>query len=67
MAEIRNAAANLTIVTGTGDQRILKLGSEVWPFPCPLVESEKDGKWAFDTVAGIAECCVAAIRGMLPT
>lgn len=53
--EIRAAAARLTAVTGSGDQRIIKLGSEVWPFPFPLIKSEKDGKWAFDTVAGIEE------------
>ena len=34
---------------------IISIGSEVWPFPFPLVKSEKDGKWAFDTVAGIEE------------
>jgi hypothetical protein len=55
ISEIRAAAARLTVSTGSGDQRILKLGSEVWPFPFPIVRSEKDGKWAFDTVAGIEE------------
>ena len=55
ISEIRAAAAKLTVATGSGDQRILKLGTEVWPFPFPLVKSEKDGKWAFDTVAGIEE------------
>ena len=55
ITEIRDAAAKLTVMTGTGDQRILKLGTDVWPFPFPIVKSAKDKKWAFDTVAGIEE------------
>ncbi len=53
-AEIRDAAAKLVSVEGDGDQRVLRLGDKVWPFPFPLRKG-KDGKWAFDTKAGIEE------------
>lgn len=55
ISELQDATKKLVTVDGEGDERILSLGSEVWPFPFPLVKSEKDGKWAFDTVAGIEE------------
>ncbi len=55
IAEMKAAAAKLVTVEGEGDERIISIGSDVWPFPFPLVRSEKDGKWAFDTVAGIEE------------
>lgn len=55
IADMRAAAAKLVSVTGEGNQRIVRLGPDVWPFPFPIVKSEKDGKWAFDTVAGIEE------------
>ena len=51
---IRQRAAKLFSVEEDGDQRILLLGDEVWPFPFPLRKG-KDGKWAFDTVAGLEE------------
>ena len=51
---IRTRAAKLFSVEEDGDQRILLLGDEVWPFPFPLRKG-KDGKWAFDTVAGLEE------------
>ena len=35
-------------------QRVLDLGKQLWPFPFPIVKGE-DGKWAFDTVAGLEE------------
>lgn len=53
-AEIHEAAAKLVAVEGDGDQRILNLGDKVWPFPFPLRKS-KDGRWSFDTKAGIEE------------
>lgn len=55
IVEMRAAAAKLVSMTGEGDQRIVRLGPNVWPFPFPIVKSEKDGKWAFDTVAGVEE------------
>jgi hypothetical protein len=51
---VRQRAAKLFSVEEDGDQRILVLGDEVWPFPFPLRKG-KDGKWAFDTEAGIEE------------
>jgi hypothetical protein len=35
------------------DRRILVIGRDVWPFPFPIVLT--DGKWAFDTEAGLEE------------
>lgn len=55
IAELRTATARLVQVRGEGNERIISIGQEVWPFPFPLVKSEKDGKWAFDTVAGVEE------------
>lgn len=52
--EIREAAADGIIVEETEDERVLGLGKQLWPFPFPIVKGE-DGKWAFDTVAGLEE------------
>ena len=52
--EIRAAAAKLTAMSGDGDQRIVSVGDQVWPFPFPIRKG-KDGKWAFDTQAGLEE------------
>ncbi|MFN2224318.1 MAG: DUF2950 domain-containing protein [Candidatus Promineifilaceae bacterium] len=54
VSEIRDGAAKLLSVEEDGDQRILKIGYEVWPFPFPLRKND-DGKWAFDTYAGLEE------------
>jgi len=54
VSEIREGAAKLMSVEEDGDRRILKIGYEVWPFPFPLRKSD-DGKWAFDTYAGLEE------------
>jgi hypothetical protein len=54
VAEIRAGAAKLVAVREDGEQRILNLGPEVWPFPFPIRKGA-DGKWAFDTTAGIEE------------
>jgi hypothetical protein len=51
---IRQRAAKLFSVEEDADQRIIVLGDEVWPFPFPL-RKRSDGKWAFDTEAGIEE------------
>jgi hypothetical protein len=34
-------------------RRILELGKDGWPFPLPVVQ--KDGRWYFDTAAGVEE------------
>ena len=51
---IRQTGGEAFSVEEDGDQRIIVLGDEVWPFPFPLRKG-KDGKWAFDTEAGIEE------------
>jgi hypothetical protein len=33
---------------------LLLIGEEAWPFPFPIVRDE-DGKWSFDTMAGLEE------------
>ena len=52
--QISDATAQGISVEEEEDQRILDLGRQLWPFPFPLVKGE-DGKWAFDTVAGLEE------------
>ena len=54
VSEIRNGAARLLVVETDGDQRIVKIGYEVWSFPFPLRKNQ-GGKWAFDTYAGLEE------------
>jgi hypothetical protein len=52
--EIRDLATQLLVLkTLADDRRILIIGREVWPFPFPIVQT--DGKWAFDTEAGLEE------------
>jgi hypothetical protein len=53
-AKMREGAAKQLAVEDNGNQRILELGDEQWPVPFPLARQE-DGKWAFDTNAGIQE------------
>jgi len=53
-AEIRQGAQKLLSVGGGDDLKIISLGDKVWPFPFPVVKGA-DGKWAFDTKAGIEE------------
>lgn len=52
--QVRDAASEGIAVEEEDDQRVLDLGKELWPFPFPIVKGE-DGKWAFDTVAGLEE------------
>jgi len=53
-AEIRELAGQLLVLrTLSDDRRVLIIGREVWPFPFPIVRT--DGKWAFDTEAGLEE------------
>lgn len=74
-AEIRDAAAqSVTVGEIAPDRRVLILGERAWPFPFPVVNV--DGKWAFDTVAGLEEVVnrrigenelrtIAAVRGFV--
>jgi hypothetical protein len=52
--QVQEAASEGVSVEEEEDQRVLDLGKELWPFPFPIVKGE-DGKWAFDTVAGLEE------------
>jgi hypothetical protein len=52
-AQIREGVENGLLVDTEGEDRVLKIGRVLWPFPFPLKKFE-DG-WAFDTYAGIDE------------
>lgn len=52
--DIQEATAEGVSPEEDEDQRVLDLGKQLWPFPFPIVKGE-DGKWAFDTVAGLEE------------
>ena len=52
--QVQDVASGGISVEEEEDQRVLDLGKEMWPFPFPIVKGE-DGKWAFDTVAGLEE------------
>lgn len=54
LKEIATAAAKQVTIADDGDSRIVQLGPEVWPFPFPVAKTS-DGKWAFDTYAGLEE------------
>lgn len=47
------AAKSIAVEELASDRRSLLLGDQVWPFPFPVVQTE--GKWAFDTIAGLEE------------
>ncbi|MBL8582899.1 MAG: DUF2950 family protein, partial [Rhizobiaceae bacterium] len=53
-AEIRENAAGQVHLNETDDRVMLELGKQLWPFPFPLVKGD-DGKWSFDTFAGLEE------------
>lgn len=54
LAAIREGAAERLALNGEGDRRTVVIGEKLWPLPFPLVKAE-DGKWAFDTQAGLEE------------
>lgn len=58
--QIQEATAEGISVQEEEDQRVLDLGKQLWPFPFPIVKGE-DGKWAFDTVAGLEEIVIRRI------
>jgi hypothetical protein len=51
---IREGAARSIITRDEGGSKILVLGDRLWPMPFPLKKGE-DGKWWFDTFAGLQE------------
>jgi len=54
LAQMREGAAVQVHVDDRGDQQFIELGKQLWPVPFPIVAGD-DGKWAFDTIAGIEE------------
>jgi hypothetical protein len=52
--QIRDLATKQLTVQDVEDRKVLNLGPKLWPFPFPLVKGT-DGKWAFDTKAGLEE------------
>ena len=53
-AQIRQGAEKTVIVRDLGDRKELNIGDKLWTLPFPITKG-KDGKWAFDTQAGIEE------------
>ncbi|MDQ6437557.1 DUF2950 domain-containing protein [Mesorhizobium sp. LHD-90] len=53
-AKIREGAAKKLVVVDIDNGKILQIGEKLWPFPFPLLKGE-DGKWAFDSEAGLEE------------
>ena len=54
-AQIREGAARKITVVDIDNGKILQIGDKLWPFPFPLLKGDEDGKWAFDTQAGLEE------------
>lgn len=54
-AQIREGAARQVVVADIENGKVLQIGDKLWPFPFPLLKGGEDGKWAFDTQAGLEE------------
>jgi hypothetical protein len=54
-AQIRDGAAKQVVVEDIENGKLLQIGDKLWPFPFPLLKGGDDGKWAFDTQAGLEE------------
>lgn len=53
-AAIREGAARRVSVSDLGDRVLIRIGRILWPLPFPVVKGE-DGRWSFDTYAGLQE------------
>jgi hypothetical protein len=53
-ARIRDGAAKKVVVRDLGDRQLLDIGDHLWTLPFPVVKGD-DGKWSFDTYAGLEE------------
>jgi hypothetical protein len=54
-AQIREGASRKLVAVDINHGKILQIGNKLWPFPFPLLKGDEDGKWAFDTQAGLEE------------
>jgi len=54
LAAIKEGAARRISLDGEGDRRTVVIGEKLWPLPFPIVKAG-DGKWAFETHAGLEE------------
>ncbi|WP_442579372.1 DUF2950 domain-containing protein [Mesorhizobium sp. ASY16-5R] len=54
-ARIREATAKKLVVSDIENGKTLQIGDKLWPFPFPLLKGDDDGKWAFDSEAGLEE------------
>lgn len=54
-AQIREGAAKKLVVADIDNGKVLQIGDKLWPFPFPVLKGDEDGKWAFDTQAGLEE------------
>lgn len=52
--KIKAGAAKKVVLTDEDDHKVIEIGDELWPLPFPITKDD-DGKWAFDTYAGIEE------------
>jgi hypothetical protein len=52
-AFLQRLAEKTQLATNTDSSLTLKIGTDAWPFPIPLVK--ENDKWFFDTAAGAAE------------
>ena len=48
------ARPSKVVVRDLGDRQFIDIGDELWPLPFPVVKGD-DGKWSFDTYAGLEE------------
>lgn len=59
---IRDGVEAKLEIDDRGRRQILLIGEESWPFPYPVVRDD-DGKWSFDTMAGIEEVVNRRVGG----
>jgi hypothetical protein len=52
--QIREGTARRLTVVDIDNGKVLQIGDRLWPLPFPLLKGD-DGKWAFDTRAGLEE------------
>lgn len=54
VSQMKDAISSLITIDEDDDRRIINMGDKLWPFPFPLAKTA-DGKWSFDTIAGLEE------------